>query len=100
MRGNEPGQAIGHCSSELATGGDGQGHTIESVLTTGQAADTSMMAAGVERIRVPDGYGRVRSRYGRRRLPSDAASGRAPPARNLSGVPNSQDRTRHGWNRR
>lgn len=93
MRGNPPGQAIGHWSSEMATGGDGQGRALASVLTTGQAADTSMMAQGVERIPLPVGSGRVRSRDGRHRLPSDAASGRASPSRNLSGVPNSQGRT-------
>lgn len=83
--GNPPGQAIGHWSSEMATGGDGQRRALASVLTTGQAADTSMMVEGVERIRVPVGYGRVRSRYGRHRLRIEVASGRASPARNLSG---------------
>ena len=41
---------------------DGKGRALAFVLTPGQTADTSMLAATLEQIRVPSGRGRPRTR--------------------------------------
>jgi transposase len=41
---------------------DGKGRALAFILTPGQAADTSMLAATLEQIRVPGGRGRPRTR--------------------------------------
>lgn len=61
-----PDHAIGHSRGGLTTKNhlvcDGRGRTLAFVLTPGQAADTSMLIATLEQIRVPAGRGRPRTR--------------------------------------
>lgn len=61
-----PDHAIGRSRGGLTTKNhlvcDGKGRALAFILTPGQTADTSMLAATLEQIRVPVGRGRPRSR--------------------------------------
>jgi transposase len=61
-----PDHAIGRSRGGLTTKNhlvcDGKGRALAFILTPGQAADTIMMAATLEQIRVPIGRGRPRTR--------------------------------------
>ncbi|WP_165959276.1 transposase [Actinomadura sp. KC345] len=58
--------AIGHSRGGLTSKNhlvcDGRGRTLAFVLAPGQAADTSMLIATLDKIRVPAGRGRPRTR--------------------------------------
>jgi transposase len=67
MFGEEPSDhAIGRCRGGLTTKShlvcDGKGRALAFILTPGQAADTSMLPATLEQIRVPGPAGRPRTR--------------------------------------
>ncbi|WP_417564336.1 IS5 family transposase [Microbacterium sp.] len=61
-----PDHAIGRSRGGLTTKShlvcDGKGRALAFILTPGQAADTSMLAATLDEIRVPGAHGRPRSR--------------------------------------
>ncbi len=61
-----PDHAIGRSRGGLTTKNhlvcDGKGRALAFILTPGQAADTSMLAATLSEIRVPGARGRPRSK--------------------------------------